>query len=202
MKIKHNIVRDGCNLSGQILDVDFEDIVRGAHHMSSCEAEGVFCLRSNKQPQLGDSGLFVWGSNAARDYDVVSCSYDSPEQAQQVLDYINEFNMPYKPKRGDIVEVSDSPENGWKKRIFLTSIEGAILPHLAVMGGGESNFESGIFFNTTKWKCMREIKPVIGKIPDTEIEFKITQKNWDTLDKRLTELEERTPRVTFVGKGA
>lgn len=66
--------------------------------------------------------------------------------------------MTFKPKRGDIVEVSDDGIN-WqpKPRIFLTEIEGAEYPFICVDSNLENEFKNGGKFRYTPWKYMREV---------------------------------------------
>jgi hypothetical protein len=63
--------------------------------------------------------------------------------------------MTFKPKRGDIVEVSDSSEY-WNKRIFLLEIEGAYEPIQCVKIEWENYFKNGKKFKSTPWTYMRE----------------------------------------------
>lgn len=60
----------------------------------------------------------------------------------------------WKPKRGDIIEVSDSGIN-WSKRIFLTEIEGAVYPCVVV--SDEDDFKRGEEFSFSYFKFMRKL---------------------------------------------
>src|SRR5690606_3368589 len=66
-------------------------------------------------------------------------------------------NDKWKPKRGDIVEVSDDKEH-WIQRIFLAEIEGATYPFVVVSGHRESEFKRGEEFGFSYFKFIR--KPV------------------------------------------
>ncbi len=91
MKIKTNITQKGSTLSGHILDVDFEDGKRGDADVGS--KDGEFLVLSGQCPILYDTMLSVWGRHPEADNNCVVYTYDSPEEAKQVLSYINEFNM-------------------------------------------------------------------------------------------------------------
>lgn len=61
------------------------------------------------------------------------------------------------PKRGDEILVWDYDEKYTERRIFLTYIEGAIVPILCVDKNNEDKFKCGQEFYTTRWKHWKPI---------------------------------------------
>lgn len=61
----------------------------------------------------------------------------------------------FKPKRGDIVEVSDNKEH-WNKRIFLTESEGAGYPFVIVHRYYEDIFKNGKKFSHNYYQHMQK----------------------------------------------
>lgn len=62
----------------------------------------------------------------------------------------------FKPKRGDIVEVSDNKEY-WAERIFLAEIEGAVYPFIVVSECYENEFKRGEKFYTCNYLHIRKL---------------------------------------------
>lgn len=58
--------------------------------------------------------------------------------------------------RGDIVEVSNHAE-GWERRIYLTTVEGAYLPHVVVNVADEEKYTEGDQFGITTFRKIREV---------------------------------------------
>jgi hypothetical protein len=61
------------------------------------------------------------------------------------------------PQRGDEILVWDYDEKYTERRIFLTYIEGAIVPILCVDKNNEDKFKCGQEFYTTRWKHWKPI---------------------------------------------
>ena len=73
--------------------------------------------------------------------------------------------------RGELVEVKNNGFVGWKKRIYVTTIEGSTAPYICVDNGGSLDEP----FDTTKWEQIRKIKAAykvtreeIGKLLGTD----------------------------------
>lgn len=80
------------------------------------------------------------------------------EYAYPVNGYKDEkTNGEFKPKRGDIVEVSDNKEH-WVQRIFLAEIEGATYPFVVVQESYKDEFKNCEKFSHNHYSHMR--KPV------------------------------------------
>ena len=91
MKIRHNIKQDGCTLSGQILETIFEEGGKRGDNNSCYSSDKEFLFISASVPQLQNSILYVWGDISNRDGIQVSYTYDTPEEAKNALEHINEF---------------------------------------------------------------------------------------------------------------
>lgn len=84
------------------------------------------------------------------------------------LEQFIELTTEWIPKRGDVVYCSDEygvfdEEN---KRIYLTTIEGAYEPYIAVHERWESEFKAGLPFETMSWEY---ISPVPSKVEPTKL---------------------------------
>lgn len=88
IKIKHNIKRDGCTLSGQILYCQFLVGERGNFPTVNI---GKFYLGSLFKPELSLKDFFVWGHVKANDLQKICYNYPSEKDAQDMLDFINTF---------------------------------------------------------------------------------------------------------------
>jgi hypothetical protein len=64
----------------------------------------------------------------------------------------------FKPKRGDIVDVSDDNVD-WYKKIFITEIEGAEFPFMVVHETDEDKFKRGEKFSHNHYSHMRKTVP-------------------------------------------
>jgi hypothetical protein len=61
-------------------------------------------------------------------------------------------------QRGEEVEVRDSEDDLWQRRIFLAEIKGSRYPFCTVAPYSESAFKSGDVFEFAKWKYCRKIE--------------------------------------------
>lgn len=87
MKLKHTIKRDGCTLSGQIIETIFEgDEKRGDRKDIQV---GSFTFVSSVEPELIDESLYVHGYREYWDTQFVQWTYSSEREAQAMLDAIN-----------------------------------------------------------------------------------------------------------------
>lgn len=60
MRIKHSIVRNGCTLSGQILETVFEEGEKRGDSKSRYSKDENFQVISYEIPELYRSTLYVW----------------------------------------------------------------------------------------------------------------------------------------------
>lgn len=88
IKIKHNIKREGCTLSGQILDCNFISGFRG--NIKTIIING-FYLKSFIYPELRLKDFYIWGYKDEHDMQMISYTYPSEKDAQDMLDFINRF---------------------------------------------------------------------------------------------------------------
>jgi len=95
MRIKHNIRRDGKKLEWYILETSFEAGEcrwdEGKYYTSDWDV--MFMLKSDVHPELRGYTLYVFWRNKGADGEKVSYVYESEEEAQKVLDSINEFSL-------------------------------------------------------------------------------------------------------------
>lgn len=97
MKIKHTlkIQEDGVTISGKITDVIWEDNARGDYKWNYSKDNG-FKIRSSNTPALYFNELHVFGEDTDEDSNLISNHYSCEEEAQKIMDYINEFTVPEK----------------------------------------------------------------------------------------------------------
>ena len=112
IKIKHNIKRDGCTLSGQILDCQFLDGAKRGDGVRYFNKDKKLFLVSIGKPELWISIIFIWGSHTKQDLNILFYTYPTEQAAQDMLDFINTFvekdeavKEETKEKRYMIVEV-------------------------------------------------------------------------------------------------
>ncbi len=70
--------------------------------------------------------------------------YSSPEEAQIVLDYINEFTIQDEEPTftlGEEVLVRDNENDEWESRLYLCTTPQAIYPYLCVDSSDEDHFK-------------------------------------------------------------
>lgn len=91
IKIKHNIKRDGCTLSGQILDCQFCGGAKRNDWVDYFSKDEKLVLTSCSGPQISDKMVFVWGEKKENDFDTISYTYPTEKKAQDMLDFINTF---------------------------------------------------------------------------------------------------------------
>lgn len=61
--------------------------------------------------------------------------------------------------RGEVVEVRGHDGKEWQKRIYLTTVQGAVNPYTCVYGGYEEEFKKGEPFDTARWAQIRKLQP-------------------------------------------
>ncbi len=97
MKIKHNIIRDWKTLRGRILDTIFEEGEKRGDGKIHYSKDKKFYICSFGTPELTTYGkkdvLYVFWVSKTSDNQEVSYTYETEEEAQRVLDYINEFTI-------------------------------------------------------------------------------------------------------------
>ncbi len=98
MKIKHNIKRYWKVLEWKILDTIFEEGEERGDIKYHYSKDGEFYICSNGSPELsrwvGMYVLYVFWESKYLDHKGVSYTYSTEEEAQKILDYINEFTVP------------------------------------------------------------------------------------------------------------
>ena len=99
MRIKHSISRQGCTLSGQILETIFEEGEERGYWKIYCTKDKEFYFMSYILPILYSDGLCVHWDRASQDNNYIKQYYPSEQEAQQVLDYINEFSVEEAPTK-------------------------------------------------------------------------------------------------------
>lgn len=88
IKIKHNIKRKGCTISGQILDCQFSGKEERGHAFIK---KGKYFIMSAALPQIWKNELWIWGNVKSRDLIEMSYTYSTEQAAQDMLDFINTF---------------------------------------------------------------------------------------------------------------
>ena len=111
MKIKHNIKRNGRKLEGYILETYFEDWEKRWDRKDFHSSDWNFSLKSADFPELYFLTLFVFWKEEEKDNELVSYTYDTEQEAQRILDYINEFSIDVE---------SDLYVNDNKMQIYIT----------------------------------------------------------------------------------
>lgn len=87
----------------------------------------------------------------------VTCNVYKPTiPVQSVKDFLEELEKPEFPKKGDRILVSDKGNN-WREAIFVTYIEGALLPIMCVYFDDEYDFKNNKIFRTVGWKYWKPI---------------------------------------------
>ena len=90
--IKHNIKREGCILSGQILDCQFLDGAERDDRVYYYDKnEKRHLISCGYSPELWGNTLFVWAKGKERDLNMLSYTYTTEQEAQAMLDFINTF---------------------------------------------------------------------------------------------------------------
>ena len=93
MKIKHNIKRNWNILSGRILETIFEGWEERQDRIEHYTKDWEFYICSLNVPTLDSSSLYVFWKDKDIDDNYLEYEYDTEDEAQQVLDYINEFTI-------------------------------------------------------------------------------------------------------------
>ena len=120
LKIKHTLAiqEDGVTIKWQITDVIWNDNDRNDRYEIRSKKKD-HSIESFGKPELRKFNLYVWGLIKEHDKDIISHTYDSPEEAQEMMDFIMEHTV----KDYEYVYVSDeSEEDALKekdKRILL-----------------------------------------------------------------------------------
>lgn len=89
--IKHNIKREGCTLSGQILDCKFSGGAERGDNVRYYSKDKELLLQSSNKPELCRYMFFVWGSCMGTDLNTISYTYPTEQEAQDMLDFLNTF---------------------------------------------------------------------------------------------------------------
>jgi len=94
IKIKHNfkILEDGVTIEGQVLDVDSGDYERGEWDTVYNNGK-TFFLYSYDSPEIREEAIYVWGDIKSYDNNIISHKFETPEDAQQWLENLREFEM-------------------------------------------------------------------------------------------------------------
>ena len=162
MKIKHNLAiqPDGVTIKGQILETIFEEWEETGDRKSHYSKDWNFYIHSCGYPQLYESCLFVHGTNTSLDENIVSNTYDSPQEAQKIMNYINEFTVQEDEfTRWEEVEVRNECSDLWYKKIYLTTIDWAAEPYITVWTASEESFIKWEKFYPISWKYIRKLQP-------------------------------------------
>lgn len=121
MKIEHNITRDGRTLSGYITNTIFEEGEKRGDKKCNYSLDRKYVLESAWSPFIGTQRLFVWWNYMNDDSNFVSREFELEQEAQEVLDYINEFTIQPEPKQDEFVqgEVVLAWDWDWSKSKFI-----------------------------------------------------------------------------------
>ena len=130
--IKHNIKREGCTLSGQILDCQFLDGAERDDRVYYYDKnEKRHLISCGYSPELWGNTLFVWAKGKDRDLNMLSYTYPTEQAAQDMLDFINTFVE----KEGTVQ--SEPKEKRYK---LIESEDGKTLDEMAeIMTAGTDN---------------------------------------------------------------
>lgn len=133
--IKHNIKREGCTLSGQILDCQFLDGAERGDGVDYYDDKINLLLTSCGEPELWRDIFFVWGRLTERDLSPISYTYPTGQAAQDMLDFINTFvgkegtvQSEPKEKRYKIVESTDGKTLDEMAKVMTTAIAKPEMP--------------------------------------------------------------------------
>lgn len=174
MKIRHNITRTGWTLSGQILETIFAEGEDRLYCNDQYTKNKAFYIWSSFTPKLYKNHLCVHWSCSDNDNNKVSHTYHSEQEAQQALDYINEFrvhNEDQAEPKIEYVYVSDmSVEDAIErknKRILLAKLPwNPLCPYICVYISEEEKY--------LKWEEYMHF-PCIYAVPVPTDEKKLRQ---------------------------
>lgn len=112
-------------------------------------------------PQLDTKRIYLRGEDYDQDDKTVCKVLPSVQEATEylnkVIEWLDEiFYTQDTLKRGDIVYVRDDECQQYVERIFLTKIEGAVLPYVVVSPGYAENFKTGKPFFTINYKYIKK----------------------------------------------
>ena len=95
IQIKHtlSIQEDGVTISGRITDCIFSEGSERGDCKEIKSKDWEFHIFSAYGSQLQKKAIFVWGNENKKDNDIISYTYSSPEEAQKIMSYINEFTI-------------------------------------------------------------------------------------------------------------
>lgn len=96
MKLKHTIKRDGCTLSGRILETIFEGNEKRGDR-KYIRVNDIYLIVSVARPYLTYWKVYVHWEDSDYDSEPVSCTYDCEQGAQAMLDAINSITIVDKP---------------------------------------------------------------------------------------------------------
>lgn len=111
MLIKHNIKRDWKTLKWYILDTLFAEGEKRGDWNCHYTKDAKFFICSIWNPQISKGKLFVFWRDKTKDNQEVSYTYPTEEEAQRVLDYINEFT---------VQEVVEKPSKDWDNGVTVS----------------------------------------------------------------------------------
>lgn len=162
MKIRHNLAvqDDGVTIKGQILETIFEEREKRWDSKFHYSKDWNFSIYSCSYPKLYENDLYVHGDNTPLDDNIISKTYSSPEKAQKIMNYINEFTVKEDEfTRWEEVEVKSDTINQWYKKIYLTTIDWAAEPYITVWTASEESFIKWEKFYPISWKYIRKLQP-------------------------------------------
>lgn len=102
MKIKHSIERKSNVLEWQIIETIFEDGEERGDNKKHYTQDWKFYIESVDIPDISIDWLAVWGRCDNCDNDIVYERFNRKQEAQQVLDYINEFTVDNKMTKREL----------------------------------------------------------------------------------------------------
>ncbi len=155
MKIKHNITRNWKILSGYITDVQWWE-----HKRWDCveiyTSDWKFRISSCVGPRLYLNEMCIWWGDEYKDTDRVEYEYLSEEDAQKVLDYINEFSINDAGtfEEFELVEVSDTHDD-WIKKVYLFTRKD--WKHFTTSEEYLENYARGMGVSCCAWNNIRKI---------------------------------------------
>jgi len=113
--IKHNlkIQEDGLTIKGQILDVEWGEFNRDCGYIVG-KYGSLFSIESMDCPELHSDILFVFGEEKSEDLKIISYTYKSKEEAENMMNFINKYSSGYKEEILDCIGIKKE-KNEWYK---------------------------------------------------------------------------------------
>lgn len=182
LKLKHTLAiqEDGVTIKWQITDVIWNDNRRGEGVIQLMQ-DTIFSLKSNAYPALHYNSIYVRWQDHAIDNRKLEYTYDTPEKAQRMMDFIMEHTV----KDYEWVYVSDISEENAKiskeKRILLATMPWkTIHKYVCVDGSGINDFKKWKQYYTARWRYAVPIP----KEEKKERTLMMTDSEWEEFQKK------------------